>query len=395
MHYLALALAALARADELLVRSDDDRLARRIHGDKIFDTKSYVDERDRVAEFHRRYGQKWPPPKLTSKELPSYTEAMVHREAEIMLLQDSQARWDAWMFLAQARLMHNFTVPQWEVVQAPPEIYAKLLKNVRDHLANPRREREDDATAHSGVEGPNEPDFIDQERLNYEVLDALKPLHEAWCQCELEPTSVYGVRLYREGATLVDHLDVPETHVISSILHIDSKLDAPYPIEIQDVTGDYAAVDLKPGEMMFYESAKCFHRRSIPMKGDYYGSVFLHYRPKNWTFNRVDIRVAIPPHWGEGLGRRSVAVGEDGTVEDTSIVVEFALGRGAPAGVSVELAWAGPDGLAPVTTLSSESQDARLGTHVGHRFVATPSNGAAAVEFVVGAGTGQLFEVWP
>ena len=245
MHYLALALAALVRADELLVQSDDDRLARRIHGDKIFDTKSYVDEKDRVAEFYRRYGKTWPPHHFTSKELPSYTEAMARREAEMMQLTDSQARWDAWMFLAQARLMHNFTVPQWEVVQAPPEIHAKLLKNVRDHLANPRREREDDATAHSGVEGPNEPDFIDQERLNYEVLDALKPLHEAWCQCELEPTSVYGVRLYREGATLVDHLDVPETHVISSILHIDSKLDAPYPIEIQDVTGDYAGRGLK------------------------------------------------------------------------------------------------------------------------------------------------------
>ena len=82
-------------------------------------------------------------------------------------------------------------------------------------------------------------------------------------------------------------------------------------------------------------------------------------------------------------------------MEDTSIVVEFALGRGAPDGVTVALAWAGPDGLAPVTTLSSESQDARLGTHVGHRFVATPSNNDAAREFVVGAGAGQLFEVWP
>ena len=109
----------------------------------------------------------------------------------------------------------------------------------------------------------------------------------------------------------------------------------------------------------------------------------------------MEIRVAIPPHWGEGLGRRSVAVGEDGTVEDTSIVVEFALGRGAPAGVRVELAWAGPERLAPVTTLSSESQDARLGTHVGHRFVATPSNGDAAREFVVSRSPGQRFEVWP
>ena len=131
------------------------------------------------------------------------------------------------------------------------------------------------------------------------------------------------------------------------------------------------------------------------MKGDYYGSVFLHYRPKNWTFNRVDIRVAIPPHWGEGLGRSSVAVGEDGDVEDTSIVVEFALGRGAPSGVRVELAWAGPDGLAPVTTLDDSSKDARLGTHVGHRFVATPSNGDVEREFVVSRSPGQRFEVWP
>ena len=63
--------------------------------------------------------------------------------------------------------------------------------------------------------------------------------------------------------------------------------------------------------------------------------MFLHYRPKDWTFNSVDIRVAIPPHWGDGLGRRSVAVDADGDVEDSSVVVEFALGRGAPAGVSV------------------------------------------------------------
>ena len=90
------------------------------------------------------------------------------------------------------------------------------------------------------------------------------------------------------------------------------------------------------------------------------------------------------------MGRRSVAVGADGDVEeDSSVVVEVALGRGAPAGVSVALAWAGPDGSSPVATLDASSPDARLGTHVGHRFVATPSNNDAAREFVVGAGAGQ------
>ena len=41
---------------------------------------------------------------------------------------------------------------------------------------------------------------------------------QAWAGVELEPTSVYGVRVYQNGSTLVDHLDVLETHVISSIL---------------------------------------------------------------------------------------------------------------------------------------------------------------------------------
>jgi len=297
--YPALALLVLGA----FVRGD--RLKERLHGDGLFDTKSVVSESDRVAEFSRRY-ESWPPPALTTHELPSYTSAMARREAEIMQIQDSQERWDAWMFMAQARLMRNFTVPQWEVIDAPKDIHAELLANLRTGMrSRPRRERDGDRNAHSGVHGPNEPDFVDQEHLNYKVLDALKPLHEKWAGVALEPTSVYGVRLYRDGATLADHLDVPETHVISSILHVDSSVTAPFPIEIEDATGAYAAVDLKPGQMMFYESAKCFHRRSVPMRGDYYGSVFLHYRPKEWTFSRYEIRLAAPPPRGSFASRHA------------------------------------------------------------------------------------------
>ena len=36
----------------------------------------------------------------------------------------------------------------------------------------------------------------------------------------------------QDGATLMDHLDVLETHVISGILHIDSSKDGPYPIQV-------------------------------------------------------------------------------------------------------------------------------------------------------------------
>ena len=136
----------------------------------------------------------------------------------------------------------------------------------------------------------------------YEILNALKPLHEAFAKKALEPTSVYGVRVYGNGSTLVDHLDVCETHVVSSILHIGSKLDAPFPIEIEDMHGETHAVSLEPGDLFFYESAKSFHKRSVPMVGDHYASIFMHYRPVGWEWTRSDAQNAIPPHWSAGLG---------------------------------------------------------------------------------------------
>ena len=128
---------------------------------------------------------------------------------------------------------------QGVAVAHPAHVHAAVLDRVRASMAEraPRKEKSFSGAAHSGVSGPNEPDFLEQERLNYWVLDQLKPLHEAWAGVELEPTSVYGVRLYRDGATLADHLDIPETHVISSVFHIDSRLDEPFLLEIEDATG--------------------------------------------------------------------------------------------------------------------------------------------------------------
>jgi len=40
---------------------------------------------------------------------------------------------------------------------------------------------------------------VPQEELNYEVLHELTPLFSEWAGAELEPTSVYGVRVYRNG----------------------------------------------------------------------------------------------------------------------------------------------------------------------------------------------------
>ena len=55
---------------------------------------------------------------------------------------------------------------------------------------------------------------------------------------ELTANNAYGFRLYRNDSRLYVHVDKPQTHVISFILHIDSSDDAePWPILIEDLQG--------------------------------------------------------------------------------------------------------------------------------------------------------------
>ena len=59
----------------------------------------------------------------------------------------------------------------------------------------------------------------------------------------------------------------------------------------------YVHVDLQPGQTLFYESAKCIHGRPTPMKGRYYTSVFLHYRPTDWATRMDDARTWRKGPW--------------------------------------------------------------------------------------------------
>jgi len=58
-----------------------------------------------------------------------------------------------------------------------------------------------------GVEG-QPAKFISNELFNYQILDLLLPLHEEWVGQRLEPTAVYGIRVYQTNSTMIDHLDV-------------------------------------------------------------------------------------------------------------------------------------------------------------------------------------------
>jgi len=107
-----------------------------------------------------------------------------------------------------------------------------LRQGIRDGLENPRLEEGVDA-----IHG-DPPWFIDRPDLTQRVLKELQHYPEAWAGLELTPVTAYGFRLYRNQSKLFTHVDKPQTHVISFILHIDSSEDAePWPISIEDFQG--------------------------------------------------------------------------------------------------------------------------------------------------------------
>ncbi len=163
-------------------------------------------------------------------------------------------------------------------VLIPPQ----LLQEIRDfkdgHLAQAQKEigTDDFIKSQSGVAS----ELIDlplplRERLH----TLLKPILESWVQLPLTPSLVYGVRRYYRGALLESHIDTYNTHRISATLNIDQQVDEPWPLYVRDTFYRQHAVYLEPGEMLLYEGARLEHGRPLPLQGDFYDSVFVHYYP--------------------------------------------------------------------------------------------------------------------
>lgn len=57
------------------------------------------------------------------------------------------------------------------------------------------------------IYGPYNPKFVELGDLAEEVIKEMRPYHEQWGGMKLRATSAYGVRLYRNGSSMVMHND--------------------------------------------------------------------------------------------------------------------------------------------------------------------------------------------
>jgi prolyl 4-hydroxylase len=115
-------------------------------------------------------------------------------------------------------------------------------------------------------------------KLKNEIWDAAKTTLEQWSGMELKPTSMYGIRVYTDGAVLNPHVDRLPL-VSSCIVNVAQDLDEPWPLEVYDREGNAVNVTMEPGDMVLYESHSLIHGRPFPLKGRFFANIFIHFEP--------------------------------------------------------------------------------------------------------------------
>lgn len=251
-------------------------------------------ESERLEEYRIR-NHTWPSQYTPPTE--GWKKLMDKRFAQVAQIEDVGDRYEGYLqTVSSAIIAPNFTENGWGLTRAPQDLVDVLIEAIREGLPNATPETEVEV-----IDGIT-PLFIHRGDLTTRTLRELHDMHEDWAGIPLKASNSYGFRLYRNESRLYMHVDKPDTHVISSILHIDHSEDSqPWPVVIEDFQGNTNEIILESGDMLFYESSKCFHGRPTKFIGSWYTSVFTHYYPtyKEWrnSDRTLEAHYAVPGIW--------------------------------------------------------------------------------------------------
>jgi prolyl 4-hydroxylase len=116
--------------------------------------------------------------------------------------------------------------------------------------------------------------------LRQKIIREFQPICQNWSKQELEFSSLYGIREYSRGTSLKIHHDRIETHIISVIINLAQDVEEEWPLLIEDHVRRQHEVFLQPGEALLYEGARLRHGRPLPLEGDSFANIFVHFKPK-------------------------------------------------------------------------------------------------------------------
>jgi prolyl 4-hydroxylase len=165
------------------------------------------------------------------------------------------------------------------VEKCPVEIFEKIKKFYDNNKDNVEKYVPEQVTGFVINVNDNLPSslMILPDDLKKEIHIALKEHHERVFETNIIPTYVYGIRKYFRGTYLVEHVDRPVSHIISSIINVDQNADEPWPLKIYDSDNKEHDILLNPGEILYYASNDLKHGRPTPFKGEYFCNIMVHY----------------------------------------------------------------------------------------------------------------------
>jgi prolyl 4-hydroxylase len=90
------------------------------------------------------------------------------------------------------------------------------------------------------------------------IAEAARLSIQEWTGLDLISTSVYGIRVYKEGSLLAPHVDRLPL-ISSAIINVDQDVDEPWPLEVIGHDGRAENVTMLPGDLVLYESHSVIH----------------------------------------------------------------------------------------------------------------------------------------
>jgi len=138
------------------------------------------------------------------------------------------------------------------------------------------------------------------------IVNEMREVLQWWTEQRLKHTSTFGLRLYKRGSMLINHIDRMDTHLASAVLQVSQHnidegggwplevLVPPTCVDTEEAPCHRAEVYMQPGEMVLYEGARIMHGRPMRLRGEAFGNVFTHFAPIDWNGPSVDSYSAQP-----------------------------------------------------------------------------------------------------
>lgn len=185
----------------------------------------------------------------------------------------------------QPVLLPTITTEGYKVSQIPKMLYKDVLKYYRDNIFERQPEFLELEPAVNQKDAKPTMVHLDQD-LSEKIAEVLTPMMEDWLGQTTELTRMYGVREYHQGNIVRMHTARVGTQVSSVIMVIDKDLNGErdWDFEVLQYEGDRKRMNLKPGQMVFFESATLAHGFPYPFQGKDYAMIFIHFRPLTGWF---------------------------------------------------------------------------------------------------------------